>query len=87
VVRLLKGRKMQYQVVGNNDHEQVVSDKIGNKQEDEEEDVFVTVVRYTEEYPNGKATALMNWKLLVVEVTPEEDAVVVPLLCMAILRS
>ncbi|KAI3939500.1 hypothetical protein MKW92_032295 [Papaver armeniacum] len=87
VVRLLKGRKMQYQVVDNNDHEQVVSHRSGNKQEDEDEEAFVTMVRYTEEYPNGKATALMNWKLLVVEVTPEEDAVVVLLLCMAILRS
>ncbi|KAI3968486.1 hypothetical protein MKX01_007796 [Papaver californicum] len=85
VIKLLKGRKMQYQVV-DNDHEQVVSDKSEKKQEDDEE-VFVTMVRYTDEYPNGKATALMNWKLLVVEVTPEEDAVVVLLLCMAILRS
>ncbi|KAI3992803.1 hypothetical protein MKX01_042362 [Papaver californicum] len=87
VIKLLKGRRMQYQVVDNDhDHEQVVSNKSEKKQEDDEE-VFVTLVRYTEEYPNGKATALINWKLLVVEVTPEEDAVVVLLLCMAILRS
>ncbi|KAH6771843.1 hypothetical protein C2S51_010247 [Perilla frutescens var. frutescens] len=34
-----------------------------------------------------KSTALLNWKLLVVEVLPEEDAVLVLLICLSILRS
>ncbi|KAF9596118.1 hypothetical protein IFM89_007171 [Coptis chinensis] len=79
-VRLLKGRKMQYQVMNK------VSCKPGDKQE-EEEDAFVTLVRYTPGNPNGRATALMNWRLLVVEFLPEEDAVMVLLICMAILRT
>ncbi|KAF9604023.1 hypothetical protein IFM89_001383 [Coptis chinensis] len=79
-VRLLKGRKMQYQVMNK------VSCKPGDKQA-EEEDAFVTLVRYTPGNPNGRATALMNWRLLVVEFLPEEDAVMVLLICMAILRT
>ena len=54
---------------------------------DESEDEFVTIVRFSDETPNGKATALLNWKLLAVELLPEEDAVFVLLLCVAILRS
>ena len=54
---------------------------------DEDEEGFVTLVRFTEEYPTGRATALLNWKLLVVELLPEEDAVLVLLLCISILRS
>ncbi len=57
------------------------------KEEDEDEEGFVTLVRFTEENPTGKATALLNWKLLVVELLPEEDAVLVLLLCISILRS
>lgn len=60
--------------------------KLG-KTEDEIEEGFVTVVRFSDENPNGKATALINWKLLAVEFSPEEDAVFVLLLCLAILRS
>lgn len=52
-----------------------------------EEDEFFTIVRFSEENPTGKATALLNWKLLVVELLPEEDAVFVLLLCLSILRS
>ncbi|KAJ1385576.1 Glycine-rich domain-containing protein-like [Sesbania bispinosa] len=37
--------------------------------------------------PDGKATALLNWRLLVVEVLPEEDAVLMLLLCISILKS
>ncbi|PIA61273.1 hypothetical protein AQUCO_00300659v1 [Aquilegia coerulea] len=73
-VRILKGRKMQYQV----------DDKV---HEEEDEDAFVTLVRYTPGNLNGKATALINWRLVVVELLPEEDAVLVLLICMAILRS
>lgn len=54
---------------------------------DEEELDFVTVVRITEEHPTGRATALINWKLLAVEFIPEEDAVFVLLLCISIVRS
>ncbi|OMO98634.1 hypothetical protein CCACVL1_04137 [Corchorus capsularis] len=74
-VMLLRGRKMQYQ------------DKSNDKETEDDEDGFVTLVRYTEENPTGKATALMNWKLLVVELLPEEDAVFVLLLCVSILRT
>ncbi|CAM8969112.1 unnamed protein product [Rhodiola kirilowii] len=55
--------------------------------EDGEEDGFITLVRITEEYPKGKATALLNWKLLAVEVLPEEDVVLALLICISILRS
>ncbi|KMT14251.1 hypothetical protein BVRB_4g076070 isoform B [Beta vulgaris subsp. vulgaris] len=78
-VKLLKGRKMQYEVSKE-------EKKLG-KTEDEIEEGFVTVVRFSDENPNGKATALINWKLLAVEFSPEEDAVFVLLLCLAILRS
>lgn len=53
----------------------------------DEDDGFVTLVRYSEENPNGKATALLNWKLLLVELLPEEDAAFVLLLFISILRS
>lgn len=58
-----------------------------NRTEEEEEEGFVTLVRFSEDDPNGKATALLNWKLLVVEFSPEEDAVLILLLCISILRS
>ena len=54
---------------------------------DEDEEGFVTLVRFTEENPTGRATALLNWKLLVVELLPEEDTVLALLLCISILRS
>lgn len=57
------------------------------EEEEEENEGFVTLVRFTDENPAGKATALLNWKLLVVELMPEEDAVLVLLLCISILRS
>lgn len=52
-----------------------------------EEEEFVTLIRFTPDNPDGRATALLNWRLLVVEFLPEEDAVLVLLLCVAILRS
>lgn len=61
--------------------------ELEEKEIEEEEDYFLTVVRLTEEKPDGKATALINWRLLVVEVSPEEDAVLMLLLCISILRS
>ncbi|GAB4835781.1 hypothetical protein Ancab_000697, partial [Ancistrocladus abbreviatus] len=59
----------------------------GEEVANEEEEGFVTLIRFSDNNPNGKATALLNWKLLVVEFLPEEDAVFVLLLCVAILRS
>ncbi|XP_024994889.1 glycine-rich domain-containing protein 2 [Cynara cardunculus var. scolymus] len=69
-VRLVGGRKMQYQ------HE-----------ENDDEQGFVTLIRFTEENPSGRATGLLNWKLSAVEFLPEEDAAFVLLLSTSILRS
>ncbi|CAJ1976104.1 unnamed protein product [Sphenostylis stenocarpa] len=91
-VQLLRGRQMQYQVKktkskrkGEEDMKIELEEKEMEEEEDEEN--FVTVVRYTEDNPDGKATALLNWRLLVVEVWPEEDAVLMLLLCISILKS
>lgn len=82
---------MQYQVKNikpKSKHEENQNVEEEQREEDEEEEEgFVTLVRYTEENPNGRATALLNWKLLVVELLPEEDAVLVLLLCITILVS
>lgn len=75
---MLKGRKLQYK-----GGEQSSSEE----QEKDEEDGFLTLARYTPEKPDGKATALLNWRLLVAEISPEEDVVTVLLLCMVIVRS
>lgn len=82
---------MQYQVkkkgsVTKDEGCQVYEESEEVEEEDEEEG-FLTLVRITEEDPIGRATALLNWKLLVVELLPEEDAVFVLLLCICILRS
>ncbi|KAI4349932.1 hypothetical protein L6164_010473 [Bauhinia variegata] len=90
-VKLLKGRQMQYQV--KKSKSEFKSEDIQNKVEEEEigeaedEEGFLTLVRFTEENPIGKATALLNWKLLVIELLPEEDAALMLLLCISILRS
>lgn len=47
----------------------------------------MTLVRYSEENPDGKATGLINWKLLLVELHPEEDTAFMLLLCISLLRS
>uniref|UniRef100_A0A0C9SAX8 TSA: Wollemia nobilis Ref_Wollemi_Transcript_1515_3156 transcribed RNA sequence n=1 Tax=Wollemia nobilis TaxID=56998 RepID=A0A0C9SAX8_9CONI len=70
--RLLNGRKLQYQVTGANP---------------EEEEGFVTLVRYTPQYPQGRATALFNWKVSAMEFLPEEDALLVLLLCCTTVRT
>ncbi|XP_058077018.1 uncharacterized protein LOC131225499 isoform X2 [Magnolia sinica] len=77
-VRLLLGRKLQYQVK---------EAESGHEEDDCDEDGFITLVRSTPENPNGRATALLNWRLFAVEFSPEEDAVLVLLLCMAIIRT
>ncbi|KAL4588397.1 hypothetical protein LXL04_001281 [Taraxacum kok-saghyz] len=69
--RLLNGRHMQYQ----------------DEKNEGSEEGFVTLVRFTEENPNGRATGLLNWKLSVVEFLPEEDTTLMLLLKTAILRS
>lgn len=74
---MLKGRKLQYQVK---------SESLG-KATDEDEEHYITLVRYSPEHPDGKATALLNWKVLAVEFLPEEDAVLILLLCMAIAQT
>lgn len=56
-------------------------------EEEDEDNGFVTLIRFSDDNPNGKATALLNWKLLTVEVLPEEDAVLVLLLCISIVRT
>ncbi|KAK8573534.1 hypothetical protein V6N13_009624 [Hibiscus sabdariffa] len=76
-VMLLRGRRMQYR----KETESRVPE------EADSDDGFVTLVRFTEDNPTGRATALLNWKLLVVELLPEEDAVFVLLLCVSILRT
>ncbi|KDO81775.1 hypothetical protein CISIN_1g014267mg [Citrus sinensis] len=76
---LLRGQKMQYQ--GREQSE------VEKEAEEEDDEGFVTLVRFTDENPTGKATALLNWKLLVIELLPEEDAVLALLLCFSILRS
>ncbi|GMH10443.1 hypothetical protein Nepgr_012284 [Nepenthes gracilis] len=81
IVKLLRGRKMQYQSSNEDDRSNRVEEQT------DEEEGFVTLVRVTDESPSGKATALLNWKLLAVEFMPEEDAVLVLLLCVAILRT
>ncbi|KAH0728441.1 glycine-rich domain-containing protein 2 [Solanum tuberosum] len=89
VVKLLEGRQMQYEVeksVLGEETEHVPNEKL-KQVEDKEEDGFITVVRFSEDNPVGKATALLNWKLMVVEFSPEEDAVFILLLCMSIIRS
>ncbi|KAH9305592.1 hypothetical protein KI387_009996 [Taxus chinensis] len=70
--RLLNGRKLQYQV---------------KEAKAEEEEGFVTLVRYTPQCPQGKATALFNWKVSAMEFLPEEDALLVLLLCNATVRT
>ncbi|XP_078439863.1 enolase (DUF1399) [Wolffia australiana] len=68
-MRIEVGRKLQYKV---------------KKTAPDEEEEFVTFIRYLPEFPEGRATALFNWRRLAVELLPEEDAVFVLIVCMAI---
>jgi hypothetical protein len=89
-VKLLKGKKMQYRArkisSKSKEHEKRENTE-ETDEEDEDEEGFLTLVRFTEDNPIGRPTALLNWKLLIVELLPEEDAVFVLLLCISILRS
>ncbi|XP_058002854.1 glycine-rich domain-containing protein 1 isoform X1 [Hevea brasiliensis] len=78
-MKLFKGRKLQYQVRKTRSEDKEISN--------DEEEGFVTLVRFTEDNPTRRATALLNWKLLIVEILPEEDAVLAILICISILRS
>ncbi|CAK9206020.1 unnamed protein product [Sphagnum troendelagicum] len=64
-VRLLAGRKLDYEVKG-----ATVEEEAG----------FVTVIRYTLDYPLGKSTALFNTRSGAMEVTAEESVPLVVLL-------
>eukprot|EP00258_Populus_trichocarpa_P023904 XP_024439923.1 uncharacterized protein LOC7478923 isoform X4 [Populus trichocarpa] len=90
LVKLLKGKKMQYRArkisSKSKEHEKRENTE-ETDEEDEDEEGFLTLVRFTEDNPIGRPTALLNWKLLIVELLPEEDAVFVLLLCISILRS
>lgn len=70
------GRKLQYQMKGQRSID-----------ETNQEEHYVTLIRFSLENPEGKATALINWKLFAMEFLPEEDAVMVLLLCTAIVRT
>lgn len=61
--------------------------EVEKEAEEEDDEGFVTLVRFSDENSTGKATALLNWKLSVIELLPEEDAVLALLLCFSILRS
>ncbi|KAA0050923.1 glycine-rich domain-containing protein 1 [Cucumis melo var. makuwa] len=85
-VRLLKGREFYHvwRKVKEPQHDINVQEE---EKEGGDDDGFVTMIRYTDEDPTGRATALLNWKLLVIELLPEEDAVLALLICISILRS
>lgn len=72
LARLVNGRKLQYEVPGTTS---------------EEEDGFVTLIRYSPQNPHGRATALFNFKMSAMEIVPQEDVLLVLLLCTATLRS
>ncbi|XP_024365160.1 glycine-rich domain-containing protein 1 isoform X3 [Physcomitrium patens] len=72
LVRLINGRKLQYEVPNATL---------------QEEEGFVTLIRYNAQAPQGKATALFNWRVSAMEIHPEEDVVLVLLLCTATMRS
>uniref|UniRef100_A0A0D3ENG9 GRPD C-terminal domain-containing protein n=1 Tax=Oryza barthii TaxID=65489 RepID=A0A0D3ENG9_9ORYZ len=74
--RLLVGRRLNYRI----NKESTLNDR-----NDEEE--YLTLVRTSPDHQGDRATMLLNWKLLVVEFLPEEDAVFALLLCMAIART
>uniref|UniRef100_A0A453RKS1 GRPD C-terminal domain-containing protein n=1 Tax=Aegilops tauschii subsp. strangulata TaxID=200361 RepID=A0A453RKS1_AEGTS len=73
---MLVGRRLSYSVK---------KDSTSNNHSEEEQ--YLTLVRTSPYYPDGRATALLNWKLLAMEFLPKEDAVFVLLLCMAIART
>ncbi|ONK61697.1 uncharacterized protein A4U43_C08F32630 [Asparagus officinalis] len=75
--KLLRGRQLQYQPKAEG----------SSKTTMEDENHYITLIRYSPARQEGKATALLNWKLLAVEFLPEEDAVFMLLLCTAIART
>ncbi|RAL52650.1 hypothetical protein DM860_007418 [Cuscuta australis] len=79
-IKLVEGRKMGYETFTGRANDLVCD-------EEEDESGFLTVVRFSEDDPTGKATALLHWRLLTLEFSPEEDAVFLLLLCMSIAKS
>ncbi|KAJ4768122.1 enolase (DUF1399) [Rhynchospora pubera] len=77
---LLEGRRLQYQP---NQHHLSENNK---RYKDEDIDYF-TLIRPSLYKQEGKATALINLKLLALEFSPEEDAAVLILMCMALVRT
>lgn len=71
-VRLVCGRKLQYEVLGATE-----DDEAG----------FITLIRYSPNAPSGKATALFNWISGAMEVSSEENVILVILLSSAIAAS
>ena len=87
-LRLLIGRQLQYREQTSRDtNDSKEYNERNAEQEVDGDDGFVTLVRYSEENPDGIATGLINWKLLLVELHPEEDAAFILLLCISLLRS
>lgn len=87
-LRLLIGRQLQYQEqTSRYTNDLKVYNERNREQQVDGDDGFVTLVRYSEENPDGKATGLLNWKLLLVELHPEEDTAFMLLLCISLLRS
>ena len=78
---------MQYQVKKRKMKTEEIENMVDEEETEGVEEGFLTLVRCTEEDPIGKATGLINWKLLAVEFLPEEDAVLMLLLCVTILKS
>uniref|UniRef100_J3KZN0 GRPD C-terminal domain-containing protein n=2 Tax=Oryza brachyantha TaxID=4533 RepID=J3KZN0_ORYBR len=74
--RLLVGRRLNYRV-----------NKESTSNDCNDEEQYLTLVRISTDLPGGRATMLLNWKLLAVEFLPEEDAVFVLLLCMAMAQT
>jgi hypothetical protein len=74
--RLLVGRRLSYRV-----------SKDGSSNNSSDEEQYLTLVRRSSDHHDATATVLLNWKLLAVEFLPQEDAVFVLLLCVAIART
>lgn len=70
--RLLLGRHLQYLVPGSSQTE---------------EQGFVTLIRYTPLYPNGKAMGLFNWRTATLEASPEENPLLLLLLSITFTES
>ncbi|XP_024537305.1 glycine-rich domain-containing protein 1-like [Selaginella moellendorffii] len=71
-IALLPGRHLEFSVPGSSD---------------QMEACFVTMVRFTSDAPQGKATALINWRSGGMEIDPNEDVLLVLLFSATISMS